>query len=100
MTRKKLGLLGCLLFIGCNKSQGAPLRSPALDYQPPAPESAADGQPIGADRVSPADKLGQGASTSGPAPGWGADKNGPTYDPKRRVGGALDPAPEGAPSQK
>jgi|SRR5450432_684300 hypothetical protein len=99
MTRNQLALLGCLGLACCGKAQGAPLRSPALDYQPPPPESAADGQPVGADRVAPGDKLGQGASTAGPAPGWSADKTGPTYDPKKRVGGALDP-PEGTPSQK
>src|SRR5450432_4230173 len=100
MTREKLALLGCLILIGCAKAQDAPLRSPALDYEPPPPESAADGQPVGADRVSPGDKLGQGVSTAGPAPGWSADKTGPTYDPKKRVGGNVDPPPEGTPSQK
>jgi hypothetical protein len=100
MNRTKIALLGCLVLLGCGKAQGAPLRSPALDYQPPAPESAADGQPVGADRVSPSDKLSQGVSSSGPAPGWSAGQTGPTYDPKKRVGGAIDPAPEGAPSQK
>jgi hypothetical protein len=100
MNREKLALLGCLVLVGCSKAQGSPLRSPALDYQPPPPESAADGQAVGADGVSPSDKLGQGVSTSGPAPGWSADKTGPTYDPKKRVGGAIDPVPEGGPSQK
>jgi hypothetical protein len=100
MTRDTLVLLGCLGLLGCSKAQGAPLRSPALDYQPPAPESAADGQTVGADGVAPGDKLGQGVSTSGPAPGWSADKTGPTYDPKKRVGGSVDPAQQGTPSQK
>jgi hypothetical protein len=102
MTREKFALLGAflLLLASCSKGQGAPLRSPALDYQPPAPESAADGQAVGADGVSPADKLGQGVSTSGPAPGWSADKTGPTYDPKKQVGGNVDPPPGSAPSQK
>jgi hypothetical protein len=100
MTRQGLALLGCLLLVGCGNAAAAPLRSPALDYEPPPPESAADGQPVGADRVAPSDKLGQGASSSGLAPGWNADKTGPTYAPKKRVGGALDPAPEGTPSQK
>jgi hypothetical protein len=100
MIGKKLALFGCLVLVGCSKAQGAPLRSPALDYQAPPPDSAADGQPVGADGVSPSDKLGQGVTSSGPAPGWGADKTGPTYDPKRRVGGSVDPAPEGASSQK
>jgi hypothetical protein len=94
MTRYRLLLLGCFALVACGKAQGAPLRSPALDYQPPPPESAADGEPVGADRTAPSDKLGQGVTTSGPAPGWGADKTGPTYDPKKRVGGAIDPAPE------
>src|SRR6266851_1152909 len=98
MTTEKFALLGCLALLGCGPGQAAPLRSPALDYQPPPPESAADGQPVGADRVSPSDKLGQGVTTSGPAPGWSADKTGPTYDPKKRVGGAVAPAPEGTPS--
>jgi len=97
MNRKKLALLGCLVLLGCSKAQGAPLRSPSLDYEPPSPQSAADGQTVGADGVSPGDKLGEGVSTSGPAPGWGADKTGPTYDPKKRVGGNVDPP---QPSQK
>jgi hypothetical protein len=102
MTRKIFALLPCfvLALASCSKGQGVPLRSPALDYQPPPPESAADGEPVGADRVSPADKLGQGVSTSGPAPGWSADKTGPTYDPKKQLGGNVDPPPEGAPTQK
>ena len=100
MARIELALLGCLALFGCSKAQDTPLRSPALDYQAPPPESAADGQPVGADRVSPSDKLGQGVTTSGPAPGWSADKTGPSYDPKKHVGGAVAPAPEGTPSQK
>ena len=100
MTRQKLALLCCLVLCACAKSQTGTVRSPALDYQPPPPDSAADGEPVGADGVAPGDKLGQGVSSSGPAPGWGADKTGPTYDPKKRVGGAIDPAPGGAPSPK
>jgi hypothetical protein len=99
MTREKLALLGCLMLVCCNKAQGGAVRSPALDYEPPPPESAADGQPVGADGVSPGEKLDQGASTSGPSPGWSADKTGPTYDPKRRTGGSIDPPPASA-SQK
>jgi hypothetical protein len=99
MTRQGLALLGCLLLFGCGSGASAPLRSPALDYQPPPPESAADGQAVGADGVAPSDKLGQGATSSGLAPGWNADKAGPTYDPKKRVGGSVDPATQGA-SQK
>ncbi|HEY4106473.1 MAG TPA: hypothetical protein VGM44_21380 [Polyangiaceae bacterium] len=100
MTRTKLALVCCLLFVGCTKSQDTTLRSPSLDYEPPPPESAADGQPVGADRVAPGDKLDQGVSTAGPAPGWSADKSGPAYDPKKRVGGAVDPPPERGASQK
>lgn len=99
MTRKTLALFGLLLFVGCNKTQDGTVRSPALDYQPPPPESAADGEPVGADRLAPGDKLEQGVSTAGPAPGWREGKTGPTYDPKQQVGGAVDPPSEGA-SQK
>jgi hypothetical protein len=99
MTRKNLALLVCGVLVGCSQGPSAPLRSPALDYQPPPPESAADGQPVGADRIAPGDKLGQGVTTSGPAPGWSADKAGPKYDPKQRTGGAVAP-PEGPPLQK
>lgn len=100
MIRRKLALAACLLLPACTNAQGAPLRSPALDYQPPPPESAADGEPIGADGVSPGEKLDQGPSTAGPAPGWSVDKGGPEYDPKKRVGGAVDPPPERGSSQK
>jgi hypothetical protein len=99
-TCKKWALIGCFLLAACNKSQASPLRSPALDYQPPAPESDADNQPIGADRVAPSDKLEQGITTQKAAPGWDANKSGVTYDPKRRVGGAIDPPPEPTPPQK
>jgi hypothetical protein len=99
MIRQKLALFGLLIFIGCNKTQDGTVRSPALDYQPPPPESAADGEPVGADRVAPSDKLEQGVSTSGPAPGWHEGKTGPTYDPKQQVGGSVDPPSEGG-SQK
>lgn len=100
MTSKRLALLACFLLAACTKAQDGSLRSPALDYQPPPPDSEGDGQAIGADGVSPGEKLDQGPSTAGPAPGWGADKTGPTYDPKKRTGGAIDPPPERGSSQK
>jgi len=100
MFSTKLALFACLLLSGCAQTQDPPLRSPALDYQPPPPDSKGDGEPIGADRASPGEKLDQGPSTAGPAPGWSADKSGPTYDPKKRTGGAIDPPPERGSSQK
>jgi len=36
----------------------------------------------------------QGVTSNGPAPGWDiSKKDGLTSDPKRRVGGAVDPPP-------
>jgi hypothetical protein len=80
-------------------SPGGPVRSPALDYEPPAPTTA-DGDTVGADRSGPGDKLHQGVTSTAPAPGWSADKSGVTYDPKRRVGGAIDPVPANGSSSK
>ena len=85
------GVAACLFLAAC-ASGGAPVRSPALDYSPPPPETA-DGDPVGADRTGPGDKLHQGVTSDGPAPGWTTDKKGPSYDPKQRVGGAIDPPP-------
>ena len=87
-------LLGCsVLMAGCGQGRGAPLRSPSLDYSPPAPTTA-DGHSVGADGVGPGDKMHQGVTSNGPAPGWDiSKKDGLTSDPKRRVGGAVDPPP-------
>jgi hypothetical protein len=90
---------GCLVLVACSNGAGAPVRSPALDYEPPAPTTA-DGDTLGADRTGPGDKLHQGVSSAAPAPGWSADKQGVTYDPKRRVGGAIDPVPANGSSSK
>ncbi|MEI9936479.1 MAG: hypothetical protein WDO69_04570 [Pseudomonadota bacterium] len=92
MARLLAGVLGVWLLAGCAQSSGAPLRSPSLDYSPPAPTTA-DGDTVGADRRGPADTLHQGVTTDGPAPGWDVSKGGPSYDPKHRVGGAVDPPP-------
>jgi hypothetical protein len=46
-----------VLLFGCAAAPESGLRSPSNDYQPPPPNSASDGQPIGADRLSPSDKL-------------------------------------------
>lgn len=80
-------------------SPGGPVRSPALDYEPPAPTTA-DGDTVGADRTGPGDKLHQGVTTTAPAPGWSADKSGLTFDPNRRKGGAIDPVPANGSSSK
>src|SRR4051812_39140412 len=84
-----------LFFTACSSGNGAPVRSPALDYSPPAPTTT-DGDTVGADRRGPGDKLHEGVTSDGPAPGWSADKGSGkalTYDPKDRVGGAIDPPP-------
>ena len=81
-----------VLLLACGSGGGAALRSPSLDYTPPPPETA-DGDPVGADREGPSDKLHEGITSSGPAPGWNANDKGLTYDPKERVGGAIDPPP-------
>jgi len=78
------------VLLGCSSGSSAPLRSPALDYSPPA-ATTPDGDTVGADRRGPGDKLQEGVSSNGPAPGWKANQRGLTYDPKQRVGGAIDP---------
>jgi hypothetical protein len=85
-------LVACSLLAGCASGGRAPLRSPSLDYAPPA-ATTTDGETVGADRRGPSDKLHEGVSSDGPAPGWKADKEGLTFDPKQRVGGAVDPPP-------
>src|SRR3954465_11205567 len=87
-----------LLLCACGGS-GAPVRSPALDYEPPAPTTA-DGDTVGADQTGPGDKLHQGVTSEAPAPGWSADKDGVKYDPKRRAGGAIDAAAANGSSSK
>lgn len=71
------------------------MRSPSLDYQPPA-ASSPDGDTVGADRRGPGDKLHEGVTSDGPAPGWDANKSGLTYDPKQRVGGATEKPANGS----
>ena len=74
----------------CLETSGpGPLRSPSNDYRPPPPTTA-DGQVIGADRVAPAEKLTQGATSNGAAPGRKVNSQGISYDPKKRVGGQID----------
>jgi len=92
-------MLGCVSLVACSSGAGAPLRSPSLDYAPPAPTSA-DGDTVGADHRGPGDKMHEGVTTDGPAPGWDASKKGLTYDPKQRVGGAIDPPPANGSSSK
>ncbi len=93
MSRLSASVLGCSWLIACAQSNAtAPVRSPSLDYSPPPPTTA-DGDTVGADRRGPSDKLHEGATSDGPAPGWDVNKNGLEYDPKRRVGGAVDPPP-------
>jgi hypothetical protein len=92
MVAIRIAVLGCLMLASCSSGAGAPLRSPSLDYSAPPPTTA-DGDTVGADRRAPSDKLHEGVSTDGPAPGWDQSKTGLKYDPKRRVGGAIEPAP-------
>jgi len=92
MRRFFEGIVGCVLLAGCAQSSTAPVRSPSLDYAPPPPETE-NGDSVGADLRGPSDKLHEGVTSNGPAPGWQANKNGLTYDPKKRVGGAVDPPP-------
>jgi len=93
MSRLFAAVLGYWLLTACGQaSAGGPLRSPSLDYGPPAPTTT-DGDTVGADRRGPGDKLHEGVTSDGPAPGWDASKTGLTFDPKRRTGGAIDPPP-------
>jgi hypothetical protein len=80
-------------------SSDAPLRSPTRDYPPP-PSRTSDGQVVGADNVTPDEKLEQGpraGSDEQLSPGWKADEKGLHYDPKARTGGAVDQKPEREP---
>ena len=82
--------LGLSFATACLETSGsAPLRSPSYDYRPPPPTTS-DGEVIGADRKAPADKLAEGPSNGQAAPGWKLDSTGISYDPKARVGGAID----------
>jgi hypothetical protein len=92
MGRLLTGMLGCSLLVGCAQSGQKPLRSPSHDYAPPA-VATSDGETVGADRRGPSDKLHEGVTSDGPAPGWSAGKAGLTFEPKQRVGGAVDPPP-------
>jgi len=75
---------------GCAEaSPNAPLRSPSQDYGPPPPTTS-DGRVVGVDNKSPGDHIAENASSRGAAPGWNFQKNRPLYDPRRRVGGAVD----------
>lgn len=83
-----------MLVVGCHASQPQEtrlLRSPSTDYQPPPPVTS-DGWVVGADNTSPTDRLEQGARigiAGGLAPGWRLTKDGLSYDPRLRVGGAV-----------
>lgn len=72
------------------------MRSPTRDYPNPPPRTS-DGEVVGADNVTPEEKLQQGprAGTDGAAlsPGWKADEKGLHYDRKGRTGGAVDQKP-------
>jgi hypothetical protein len=87
-----LGFIALGSLVACGGGAGGPLRSPSLDYEPPAPTTA-DGDTVGADQTGPGDKLHQGATSAAPAPGWSVNQDGATYDPKQHVGGAIDPVP-------
>jgi hypothetical protein len=99
MAKTYCAALGGLLLLACSPGGAAPVRSPALDYSAPAPTTA-DGDTVGADRRGPGDKLHEGVTSDGAAPGWRANKQGLTYDPKERVGGAIDPPPANGSSSK
>lgn len=66
---------------GCARPTEGVVVAPNIDRHPP-PQSAADGEVIGADRKSPEHSLAEGASTDHLAPGWKADEQGLEYDPK------------------
>lgn len=87
-------LWAALLVAACaGPNNETSLRSPTRDYPPPPPRDV-DGRVMGADNISPEDRLEQGARVGTKnelAPGWKADKEkGLTYDPERRKGGAID----------
>ncbi|HEY6723959.1 MAG TPA: hypothetical protein VI197_08000 [Polyangiaceae bacterium] len=90
-------LLTGALLLGCaaQPARDRPFRSPTRDYPHP-PTQTSDGEVVGADRMSPADKLEQGPTGDRPAPGWSLDEGQPAYDPKDRVGGHTDHNPDKA----
>lgn len=81
--------------LGCasQPAETTTVRSPTRDYPPPAPRDV-DGRPMGADNITPQERLEQGARVGTKnelAPGWKADEDeGLKYDPERRKGGAID----------
>lgn len=102
-----LALLGC-----APAGRDAPLRSPTIDAQPPAPQTS-DGRVVGVDNKSPDAHLGEGATTAHLSPGWERDERGLLryneqskasgasgwqpdtrgrlrYNPQRRMDGALE----------
>jgi hypothetical protein len=73
----------------CTPSKDAPIRSPSYDYQN-TQLTTSDGRVVGVDNKSPGEWA-QGHGVGAPAPGWSfGDDGAPTYDPKKRVGGAID----------
>ena len=70
MSQQRVWFFGLVIFLGaCGNAAGdPPLRSPSLDYQAPAARTA-DGDVVGADKMSPSDKLNSGPTNATPAPG-------------------------------
>lgn len=100
LKRVSCCVVAMLAVLGCGseqRSNSRAVRSPTLDYQQPT-SMTTSGRSLSADRTSPSDKLEQGPrvgvdSKLRPngtlAPGWDADRDGVTYDERRRVGGAT-----------
>jgi hypothetical protein len=80
--------------VGCQASQRQEtqsVRSPSTDYQPPS-STMSDGWVVGADNTAPSDRLEEGlriGTTVELAPGWTLTKDGLSYNPKQRIGGAV-----------
>lgn len=92
------------LVVACAPTETeAPLRSPTRDYPPPPPREP-DGRVMGADNLSPEERLEQGAQVGRDpklAPGWKLDEEKrPTFDPKQRKGGAVEPGPAGGTEER
>lgn len=80
--------VGLLQACAAPQDKEAPLRSPTRDYPHPPPTTS-DGEVVGAEGKTPADRLAEGPTNEGPAPGWKADEKGIRYD-SRRAAGATD----------
>ncbi len=83
--------------VGCAPAanENAPLRSPSRDYAPAGPTTS-DGETVGADGVSPGDRLQEGAvlgTGNAPSPAFKPETREPAPEPVRPSGPPNTDAP-------